>query len=64
MFLNGRRVPCTAPLVLPPGGMCYHVLNRGNGRTTVFHKDGDYQALVKLLGDACDRLPTRVLAYC
>jgi hypothetical protein len=24
------------------GGYCYHVLNRGNARRTVFHKDGDY----------------------
>jgi hypothetical protein len=29
------------------GGMCYHVLNRGNRRAEVFHKDGDYQAFVK-----------------
>ncbi len=26
------------------GGLCYHVLNRGNGRRQVFFKDGDYQA--------------------
>jgi len=26
------------------GGYCYHDLNRGNGRRTVFHKDGDYVA--------------------
>ena len=26
------------------GGLCYHVLNRGNGRQAVFHKDGDYAA--------------------
>jgi len=23
------------------GGYCYHVINRGNGRAVVFHKDGD-----------------------
>ena len=46
------------------GGYCYHVINRGNGRAEVFHKDGDYEAFVKLLGDACERLPMRVLAYC
>jgi hypothetical protein len=22
-------------------GICYHVMNRGNGRRAVFHKDGD-----------------------
>jgi putative transposase len=46
------------------GGYCYHVLNRGNGRQTVFHKDGDYAAFVKLLHEAGERLPMRLLAYC
>jgi len=46
------------------GGLCYHVINRGNARDTVFHKDADYQAFVDLIGDACERLPKRVLAYC
>ncbi len=43
---------------------CYHVLNRGNGRAEVFHKTADYEAFLRLLGDACERLPMRVLAYC
>ena len=46
------------------GGYCYHVVNRGNGRAQVFHKDGDYQAFVQLIADACERLPMRVLGYC
>ena len=46
------------------GGICYHVVNRGNGRAEVFHKDGDYDAFVQLLADAHERLPMRVLAYC
>src|SRR5262245_14067851 len=46
------------------GGYCYHVINRGNARTEVFHKDGDYQAFLRLIGEACERLPMRVLAYC
>jgi putative transposase len=40
------------------------VINRGNARGTVFHKDGDFQAFVDLIGDACERLRMRVLAYC
>ncbi len=48
----------------PPRGLCYHVLNRGDGQADVFHKDGDYQAFVTLIGLACDRLPMRLLAYC
>lgn len=43
---------------------CYHVMNRGNGRTEVFHTDGDYAAFVKLIDQACERLKMRVLAYC
>jgi putative transposase len=46
------------------GGFCYHILNRGNGRRTVFHKDGDFAAFVKLLRQAGERSPVRLLAYC
>jgi putative transposase len=46
------------------GGVCYHVLNRGNARTEVSHKDDDYAAYVGLVARACQRLPMRVLAYC
>ena len=46
------------------GGYFYHVLNRGNGRRTVFHKTGDFAAFVKLLRQAGERTPTRLLAYC
>ncbi|MEQ1846528.1 MAG: transposase, partial [Nitrospira sp.] len=46
------------------GDYCYHVINRGNGRAEVFHADGDYQAFIGLLGQACERLPMRLLAYC
>ncbi len=43
--------------------MCYHVLNRGNGRAEVFHKEGDFAAFVDLLAEANDRLPLRILGY-
>jgi REP element-mobilizing transposase RayT len=42
------------------GGICYHVINRGNGRAEVFHKDGDYDAFVRLLADAHERLRMRM----
>lgn len=45
------------------GGYCYHVLNRGNGRRTVFHKDGDFAAFVKLLREAGEGTDMRLLAY-
>ena len=47
-----------------PGGYCYHVLNRGNARQDVFHKPDDYAAFVKLLSQANEKLPMRLLAYC
>jgi putative transposase len=44
--------------------VCYHVINRGNGRREVFLKDGDYQAFLKAIGHACIEIPMRVLAFC
>lgn len=46
------------------GGVCYHVINRGNAYAEVFHQDADYATFVKLLATACKRIPMRVLAYC
>lgn len=46
------------------GGLCYHVLNRGNGRAEVFHKPDDFDAFVELFVRACERLPMRVLGWC
>jgi putative transposase len=46
------------------GGYCYHVLNRGNRRAGVFHADGDYEAFVRLLGEAVARFPVRLLGFC
>ena len=45
------------------GGLCYHVINRGNGRAEVFHKARDYQAFVDLLRESRARVPMRILAY-
>jgi putative transposase len=46
------------------GGYCYHVLDRGNARRTILHKDGDYAAFVKLLRQAGERTPIRLICYC
>jgi putative transposase len=45
-------------------GYCYHVLNRGNARSEVFHKPEDYEAFLRAVGEASVRLPMRLLAYC
>ena len=42
----------------------YHVLNRGNGKATVFHDAEDYAAFVALLGEASDRVAMRIAAWC
>ena len=31
------------------GGYCYHVINRGNARAEVFHKDEDLVAFVRIM---------------
>jgi putative transposase len=46
------------------GGLCYHVINRGNGRREVFHKDGDYHAFLKAIAHACVEIPLPVLGFC
>ena len=46
------------------GGICYHVLNRGNARQDVFHEDDDHQRFIELIQEACARVPMRVLAWC
>ena len=48
----------------PAGGYCYHVLNRGNARAKVFHKDQDFQAFLDMIAEASLRQPMRILAYC
>jgi putative transposase len=40
------------------------VLNRGNGRMTLFHKDHDFDAFLKVLGEGLKRYPVDLLCYC
>jgi putative transposase len=46
------------------GGLCYHVMNRGNARAEVFHKPDDYDAFIALFEPACERLRMRILCWC
>jgi putative transposase len=46
------------------GGICYHVINRGNGKAEVFHKAVDYQRFTVMMRQACERLPLRVAGWC
>jgi len=44
-------------------GEIYHVLNRGNGRMTLFHKDADYEAFERVLDEGLQKHPVNLIAY-
>ena len=46
-----------------PGGMVFHVLNRGVARMQLFEKAADYQAFEQVLQDTLDQSPMRICAY-
>jgi putative transposase len=46
------------------GGLVYHVLNRANGRLALFRKETDYGAFERVVEEAHEREPLRILAYC
>jgi putative transposase len=45
-------------------GVIYHVLNRGNGRMRLFHRDEDYAAFERVLAEGLERYPVDLLTYC
>ena len=47
-----------------PGGLVYHVLNRGVGRRTLFEKPDDYLALERIIDETLRSRPVRICAYC
>ena len=50
-----------------PGGIVYHVLNRGGprgGRMTLFDKPADYDAFIRVVEDTLLARPMRILGYC
>ena len=46
------------------GGFAYHVLNRAVARQRIFRTAKDYEAFERVLGEAKERLPMRLLAWC
>ena len=46
-----------------PGGMVFHVLNRGVARMQLFEKAADYHAFEQVLRDTLDQSPMRICAY-
>lgn len=49
---------------IAPDNHVHHVLNRGNRRATIFHRDADYRVFLNLIADALERTPVRLLAIC
>jgi putative transposase len=47
-----------------PAGYVYHALNRAVARLPLFDKDGDFDAFERVLVEALQEHPTRLLAYC
>ena len=47
-----------------PGGYVYHALNRAVARLPLFQQDADYDAFERVLLEAMNKHPTRILAYC
>ncbi len=45
------------------GNQIYHVINRANGRHTIFHKPEHYRHFESLLEEAEERFSMRILAY-
>lgn len=46
------------------GNVLYHVLNRAAGRRVIFDDDADFLAFEKVLAQAAERVPMRILSYC
>ncbi|HEY3234378.1 MAG TPA: transposase [Polyangiaceae bacterium] len=46
-----------------PGGFAYHVLNRGVARLPLFEKPADSAAFLRVLAEALDAYPMRILAF-
>ena len=62
--------PCYAPAMprkprVSRGGLVYHVMNRGNNRDAIFHKQADYDAFLKVLSQVREAEPgVRLLGFC
>jgi putative transposase len=47
-----------------PGGYVYHVLNRTVAGLPLFRKEADYEAFERIMIEAQERHPLRILAWC
>ena len=49
---------------IAPAGRVYHVMNRAAGRWRICHRDEDFAAFERVLLEAHQKHPLRILAYC
>ena len=47
-----------------PGGMVFHVINRGVGKNQLFFNDDDYLAFERVIAESLVKSPMRILSYC
>lgn len=47
-----------------PAGYVYHAMNRGVARLKLFRKPADYDAFLRVLEEALQKHPIRLLSYC
>ena len=48
---------------IAPGGLVYHVLNRAVARLALLEKEADYAGFKRVLVEALQEYPTRLLSY-
>lgn len=49
---------------IAPGGMVFHVINRGVGRMTIFEKEQDYAAFERILQETLECRAMRICSFC
>jgi REP element-mobilizing transposase RayT len=47
-----------------PAGLVFHVLSRSVGKLHLFGKDADYEAFQRVMIEAHQRYPIRIVSYC
>ncbi len=52
------------PLRINFEGAYYHVMNRGRGRSDIYHDEKDYRKFLYILKETCRQYKVRVIAYC
>jgi REP-associated tyrosine transposase len=57
-------VPMARKHRFAPGGVIYHVMNRGSRKGVILENDDQFLAFERLLEEARTKRPMRILAYC